>query len=332
MKKNLVPAIVALAFAPFFAISAFAETAPEAVPAVDDSAAAKTSTPAGWTDDFNAAKKRAADEGKDLFVLFTGSDWCGWCIRLKDEVFSKAGFIEKLSENFIPVFIDVPNDQSLLSELAKKQNRPLADRYKIQGFPTVLLMDCDGIAFAQTGYLAGGAKKYLENVAKISAEGKASAGYAAKKALADLPQGPDRVKKLDEALASLPVEAQLENIDFIEEILAADPDGKLGYRAKYPFFTVVMPLADELNNALFEFSREAQKIIEESGEKMTEQSARAAFKKVFDKHPDVFPKLKEKALSAQALFPRESVGRKQVDQILTVVDRIIEHATSDNKK
>jgi len=331
MKKNLVPALIALAFAPFFTNSALAE---EATPVAENPVAVpakKTSTPAGWTDDFASAKKRAADEGKDLFVLFTGSDWCGWCIRLKDEVFAKPGFIEKLSEKFVPVFIDIPNDQSLLSDLAKKQNRPLADRYKIQGFPTVLLMDTDGIAFAQTGYLAGGEKKYLENVEKIASEGKASAGYAAKKALADLPQGPDRVKKLDEALAPLPVEAQLENIDFIEEILAADPDGSLGYRAKYPFFTVVMPLGDELNQTLREFSREAQKLIEAKGEKLTAQTAHVAFKEVFEKNPDTFPKIREKALAARSLFPPKSIGTAQLDQIIALVDNIIARAADEKK-
>ena len=46
----------------------------------------------GWIENFEAAKKQAAKENKDILIDFTGSDWCGWCIKLKDEVFTKALF------------------------------------------------------------------------------------------------------------------------------------------------------------------------------------------------------------------------------------------------
>ena len=46
----------------------------------------------GWSSDFAAAKKEAAASNKDLLVDFTGSDWCGWCIKLDKEVFSQEPF------------------------------------------------------------------------------------------------------------------------------------------------------------------------------------------------------------------------------------------------
>ena len=45
-----------------------------------------------WTENFADAKARAAKEGKDLLIDFTGSDWCGWCIKLKEEVFNQQAF------------------------------------------------------------------------------------------------------------------------------------------------------------------------------------------------------------------------------------------------
>lgn len=318
MNKKILPALAALAFIPAAALAAPAEPAADAPAEV--AAAKKTSTPAGWTDDFAAAKKLAAQENKDLFILFTGSDWCGWCIRLKNEVFSKPGFIEKLSETFVPVFIDMPRDNSLLSENAQKQNKPLVEKFRIQGFPTVLLADADGIVFGQLGYAAGGPEKYLETVLKLTDSGKNSGLYKAKKSFATLPKdSPDRIKILDEALAALPLEEQFGNVEFIEEILAADPDGKLGYRAKYPFFAIVLPLKQEFEETYLNFSLEARKIIEASGEVVNRDNALAAFRQVYAKNPDVLPSIYKKATDARKLFPDNSTGAKQLDDIIYIV-------------
>ena len=55
-------------------------------------ALAETSTPAGWTDDYDAALERAAKENKLILADFSGSDWCGWCQRLDKEVFDTEEF------------------------------------------------------------------------------------------------------------------------------------------------------------------------------------------------------------------------------------------------
>ena len=82
--------------------------------------ACATSTPAGWTDDFDAAKKQAAAEGKMLLVDFSGSDWCVWCKKLDREVFAKPEFLDGVKKDFVLVMIDSPKDQSLLSPKAAK--------------------------------------------------------------------------------------------------------------------------------------------------------------------------------------------------------------------
>ena len=48
-----------------------------------------------WQTDFEAAKAQAKAEKKIMLVDFTGSDWCGWCIKLKDEVFEKDAVQER---------------------------------------------------------------------------------------------------------------------------------------------------------------------------------------------------------------------------------------------
>ena len=106
--------------------------------------ASATSTPTGWTDDFEAAKKQAAAENKLLLVDFSGSDWCGWCKKLDKEVFAKPEFLKGVKKDFVLVMIDSPRDKSLLSEKAAKQNPELQRQYKISGYPTVLILDAEG--------------------------------------------------------------------------------------------------------------------------------------------------------------------------------------------
>ena len=127
-------------------------------------AAGAFAMPAGFTDDFDAALKKAADENKTVFALFTGSDWCIWCKRLEGEVLSQKAFSDEVGKTFVPVFLDFPSNKSLVKESTLKRNRELAEKYSIRGYPTVLLLDAKGEVLAQTGYQEGGPEKYLAHV------------------------------------------------------------------------------------------------------------------------------------------------------------------------
>lgn len=125
-------------------------------------AGAKTSTPVGWTDDYDAALKKAAAERKFVVADFSGSDWCGWCKRLDREVFDTEMFRKEATNRFVLLMIDTPMNKSLLSDKAKTQNPALVKKYAIRGFPTVLMLDQNGKVVHQTGYQAGGPVPYLE--------------------------------------------------------------------------------------------------------------------------------------------------------------------------
>ena len=49
-------------------------------------------TPSGWYDDFDLALKAAQTAQKKLYILFTGSDWCSWCKKLKANVLETKEF------------------------------------------------------------------------------------------------------------------------------------------------------------------------------------------------------------------------------------------------
>ena len=119
-----------------------------------------------WLTDFEAAKKAASEREVPILVDFTGSDWCGWCIRLKDEVFSKDTFIAYAKENLVLLMLDFPM-RTELPEALKEQNETLRERYRIRGFPTILLLDAEGEELARTGYRRGGPEAYVEHLQEL---------------------------------------------------------------------------------------------------------------------------------------------------------------------
>ncbi len=121
-----------------------------------------------WMTDFEAAREKALAEQKPILVDFTGSDWCGWCIKLDEEVFSQSAFQQYAAAELVLVEIDFPRNKTQSDEL-KAQNRALAEKYGVRGFPTILLLSPEGALIEKTGYRRGGAAGYIEHLQGILA-------------------------------------------------------------------------------------------------------------------------------------------------------------------
>ena len=118
----------------------------------------------GFDADYDAAMARAKERGKPLFALFTGSDWCVWCKRLDAEVFSKPEFLDVATNAYELAVLDFPMDDSRQSAAERKRNEKLSERFKVKGYPTVLLIDAkDGTELYRAGYERGGAKAWIES-------------------------------------------------------------------------------------------------------------------------------------------------------------------------
>ena len=116
-----------------------------------------------WNDNLEKAVEQAKKENKAVLVNFTGSDWCIWCKRLSAEVFQQKEFEEYAKKSLVLVMLDFPKDIQQTQE-TKEYNNKLAQKYGIQGFPTILLINSQGNLVAQTGYQPGGAAKYVEHL------------------------------------------------------------------------------------------------------------------------------------------------------------------------
>ena len=186
----------------------------------------------GWTADFEAAKKQAAGSGKDLLVDFTGSDWCGWCIKLNKEVFEHDAFKNGVKDTFVLVELDFPKDKSKVSEATQKQNKELAQAYAVRGYPTILLCDANGRPYAKTGYQKGGPEEYVKQLNELR-----ESRVVRDKAFADAEKatGVEKAKALAKALDSIKMDdAMITKFysDTIAQIKAADPADETGYVKK----------------------------------------------------------------------------------------------------
>jgi len=116
-----------------------------------------------WSQDHASALAEAKESNKHVLVNFSGSDWCKWCIKLDEEVFTQEAFQEYAAENLVLLLIDTPAHKKL-DETTVEQNQSLKDKYGIRGFPTILLLNPSGTMIAQTGYQFGGAEKYVAHL------------------------------------------------------------------------------------------------------------------------------------------------------------------------
>ncbi|MDF1569077.1 MAG: thioredoxin family protein [Spirochaetaceae bacterium] len=119
--------------------------------------------PTGWTDSITEAIQQAEAENKMILLDFTGSDWCEWCHRLENEVWSTSTFENWSEDNVVKVFLDFPRaiDQE---EDTKLQNQLLQQMLGVQGYPTVWLLDSDLTPLLRTGYREGGADEYIRHL------------------------------------------------------------------------------------------------------------------------------------------------------------------------
>jgi protein disulfide-isomerase len=121
-----------------------------------------------WHRDVNKAIEISKKENKPLFFFFTGSDWCGWCIRLQKEVFTTPEFIEWAKKNAVLVELDYPR-KTAQPDAEKKQNAELQQVFQVRGYPTVWFVKADQIdgktnfqQLGTTGYVAGGPSAWLK--------------------------------------------------------------------------------------------------------------------------------------------------------------------------
>ncbi len=176
-----------------------------------------------WLTDFAQAKAAAKETGRDLLLDFTGSDWCPWCVRLRNEVFDAEPFAAAARDRFVLVELDFPRGKEL-PEATRAQNERLQGEMGVEGYPTIVLADGEGRPYAKTGYRPGGAEKYLEHLAELREvrTRRDQAWTAAAKA-----EGAERARLLADGLEAVDASLHAHYVGEMEQIVDAAGDGEL---------------------------------------------------------------------------------------------------------
>lgn len=125
-----------------------------------------------WLDNYEEAAKISKQTNKPILANFTGSDWCGWCKVLDKQVFSTDEFKSWATENVVLLVLDFPRRKKLPQEM-QIQNYSLQRAFGVKGYPTIMLFEPGKgndpkqgiVALGRTGYVKGGAQKWIESIA-----------------------------------------------------------------------------------------------------------------------------------------------------------------------
>ena len=120
-----------------------------------------------WLTNFDEAKRSASQNHKLILLNFSGSDWCGPCIKMKKEVFENDAFQSLAEQRLVLVRADFPRQKK--NQLPKEQvsqNEKLADQYNPEGkFPLTLLLDENGKVVKQwDGYVFASQEKFIADL------------------------------------------------------------------------------------------------------------------------------------------------------------------------
>jgi len=187
---------------------------------------------AGWLTSPEEAMTIAQKEGKDILVDFSGSDWCGWCVKLEEEVFSTKEWASTGAKKYVMLLADFPRSKELPKE-QKERNEKLKSEFMIQGFPSIFLLDASGAPYAKTGYQPGGPGKYMEHLNGLSRQKDEK--HALTKQIAEAP-AKDKPALLNQLIVKLNEwEIGFWYPGFKEEAVKLDEGNQQGFRLKYSF-------------------------------------------------------------------------------------------------
>jgi len=133
-----------------------------------DSLGKTAGTTAAWSTDYDAALKLAKETHRQVLLDFTGSDWCGWCMKLDREILATPEFKWFADQHLILVKIDFPMHKAQ-PDAEKARNEELAAQFQVQGYPTLVLLNSDAKPCGTLGYMHGGPEPFIDQLNSLVA-------------------------------------------------------------------------------------------------------------------------------------------------------------------
>ena len=288
-----------------------------------------------WVSDFEKAKATAAKEGKDLLIDFTGSDWCGWCIKLRKEVFDLDEFKTAGPKSFVLVEVDFPQNKSKLSKETQEQNAKLQQQFDIHGFPSIILADAQGRPYAKTGYQEGGPEKYLPHLNELRSV-KVKRDEQWKKA--EGASGVEKAKFLAAGLKAIDEDLVAQHYSkVVAEITSLDPKDETGVNAAMGFKTEMATLQGQIGAVAKDGYDAARKKADDfiaAHQKITAQQKQKALLQLLPifTSPDEAETVLKLMLEVKALDPSTEEGKQAAGLEERVKEMIAKRAAAPAAK
>lgn len=228
-------------------------------------AAATIATGAEWMTDLEAAKAKAKAENKAVLVDFTGSDWCGWCVRLRSTILDTPAFQQYAADKFVLMEVDIPQNVAKIGAELHATNRAIAAKYNISSFPSMLVLSPQGDVLG--GFIGG--RDTLEHVVTPLNE---ALNTQAKLAEARTQTGTARATALMQVYGNLRPEFKPYFRAVRDEIAKYDPDNTTGIHTEIAETTCFEQLGHQINSVggdyktAMQYFDEAQKKVSEAAQ------------------------------------------------------------------
>ena len=123
----------------------------------------------GWLNNIDAAKANAQEKGYPILLVFSGSDWCGNCIRLERKLFETEEFKAYAQDHLVLLNADFPmKKKNALPEDQQAHNDALAEKYNKEGkFPRVIMMDATGKVLDELSHPHEDLETYMSELKKM---------------------------------------------------------------------------------------------------------------------------------------------------------------------
>ncbi|MCE2982434.1 MAG: thioredoxin family protein [Parachlamydia sp.] len=118
-----------------------------------------------WLTHYPEAVKQSQSSGKPIVVLFTGTNWCPACMKLEKEVLKKPEFAGAVGSRFIFLKAEFPDSSA--ESVQASPYYSLLERYNIETFPTLVIIDAKGQRLNTVGYQAGGPSHYINKMMQM---------------------------------------------------------------------------------------------------------------------------------------------------------------------
>jgi thiol:disulfide interchange protein len=129
-----------------------------------------------WLRSYSEAVALSQSTSKPIAILFTGTGWCPACMRLERLVLTHPEFAQAVGQKFVFLKAEFPDYSE--SAVMASPYKPLLDRYGINQFPTIVVVNANGQQLYTVNYREGGPQVYAQELLqKLNQGASMNSGY-----------------------------------------------------------------------------------------------------------------------------------------------------------